>query len=250
MVFTIAGRELRSLFLSPLAWSLLAVIQFILAWTFLVQIEGFQSVQPRLLGMEGAPGLTDLVVTPLLGTSASIMLLLIPLLSMRLISEEYRSGSFTLLLSSPVTMTQIVLGKYLGLLGLLGIILLLITSMPLSLLIGGSLDLGKLAAGLLGLGLLLATISAIGLFISTLTPQPAVAAVGTYGLILFLWLINTAGGADGTGSALFAWLSLTSHFERLASGLIRASDLAYYLLLITGFLALSIRQLNNRRTNP
>jgi ABC-2 type transport system permease protein len=250
MILTIAGRELKSLFLSPLAWALLAVLQFILAWSFLVQIEGFQSVQPRLLGLEGAPGLTDLVATPLLGTAAGLMLLLIPLLSMRLISEEYRSGSFALLLSSPLSMTQIVLGKYLGLLGFLGFMLLLTAAMPLSLLIGGALDLGKLAAGFLGLGLLLATIGAIGLFISTLTPQPAVAAVGTYGLVLFLWVINLAAGADGTGSTLFAWLSLTSHFDRLTSGLVRASDLAYYLLLITLFLALAIRRLDSRRIQP
>lgn len=247
MILTIAGRELRSLFLSPLAWSLLAVTQFILAWSFLVQIEGFQAVQPRLLGLEGAPGLTDLVATPLLGTAAGVMLLLIPLLSMRLISEEYRSGSFALLLSSPISMTQIVLGKYLGLLGLLAIMLLLTAAMPLSLFIGGSLDLGKLAAGLLGLGLLLAAISAIGLFVSTLTPQPAVAAVGTYGLVLFLWMINLATGADGAGSTLFAWLSLTTHFERLASGLVRGSDLAYYLLLIITFLLLAIRRLDSCR---
>ena len=224
MIRTIAGRELRSLFLSPLAWSLLAVSQFILAWSFLVQIDGFQAVQPRLLGIEGAPGLTDLVATPLLGTAASLMLLLIPLLTMRLISEEYRSGSFALLLSSPVSMPQIVLGKYLGLLGFLGIMLLLTAAMPLSLLVGGTLDLGKLAAGLLGLGLLLATIGAIGLFASTLTPQPVVAATGTYGLVLFLWMINLATGADGTGSALFTWLSLTSHFERLSNGLVRSSS--------------------------
>jgi len=250
MILHIAGRELRSLFLSPLAWSLLAVAQFILAWSFLVQIEGFQTVQPRLAGMEGAPGLTDLVATPLFGTAAGIMLLLIPLLTIRLISEEYRSGSFALLLSSPVSMTQIVLGKYLGLLGLLGIMLLLTAAMPLSLLLGGSLDLGKLAAGLLGLTLLLSAVTAIGLFVSTLTPQPAVAAIGTYGLVLFLWLINTAAGADGKGSELFAWLSLTSHFERLASGLVRSSDLAYYLLLIATFLILAIYRLDSRRANP
>ena len=248
MILTIASRELRSLFLSPLAWSLLAVTQFILAWLFLVQLDGFLQIQPRLAAMEGAPGLTDLVAAPLLDNAAIIVLLLVPLLAMRLISEELRSGTFSLLLSAPVSMTQIVLGKYLGLLGMLAVILMLTAAMPLSLLTGGSLDPGKLAAGLLGLGLVLAAAAAAGLFMSTLSPQPAVAAVGAYGLLLFLWLINLATGAGGEGSALFAWLSMSTHFERLLSGLVRASDLAYYLLFITGFLALAIRRLDSLRT--
>ncbi len=248
MILAIAGRELRSLFLSPLAWSLLAVTQLILAWLFLVQIDGFVQVQPRLAGMEGAPGLTDLVAMPLLGSAATLVLLLTPLLSMRLVSEEYRQNTFTLLLSAPVSMTRIVLGKYLGLVGFLLLILLLSAAMPLSLLAGGSLDLGKLAAGLLGLALVMATVAAVGLFLSTLTPQPAVAAVGTYGVLLFLWIINLAGGSGGEGSALFQWLSLASHFDVLLSGLIRSSDVAYYLLLSTAFLLLAVRRLDSRRT--
>lgn len=248
MILAIAGRELRSLFLSPLAWSLLAVTQLILAWLFLVQIDGFVQVQPRLAGMEGAPGLTDLVAAPLLGSAATLVLLLTPLLSMRLISEEYRADTFTLLLSAPVSMTRIVLGKYLGLMGFLMLILLLSAAMPLSLLAGGSLDLGKLAAGLLGLGLVMTTVAAVGLFLSTLTPQPAVAAVGTYGVLLFLWIINLAGGSGGEGSELFRWLSLASHFDVLLGGLVRGSDLAYYLLLSTAFLILTIRRLDSRRT--
>jgi len=248
MILTIATRELRSLFLSPLAWSLLAVTQFVLAWLFLVQIDNFMRTQPRLAGLEHAPGLTDLVATPLLSNCAIIVLLLIPLFSMRLISEELRSGTFTLLLSAPVSMTRIVLGKYLGLLGMLGVILLLTAAMPLSLLAGGELDLGKLAAGLLGLALVLATAAAIGLFMSTLSPQPAAAAIGTYGLLLFLWLINLASGAEGKGSALFAWIAMSTHFDRLLSGLVRSSDLAYFLLLTTTFLILSIRQLDTIRT--
>lgn len=248
MILTIATRELRSLFLSPLAWSLLAVTQFILAWLFLVQMDSFLQIQPRLAGMEGAPGLTDLVAAPLLGDAAIIVLLLVPVLSMRLISEELRSGTFSLLLSAPASMTQIVLGKYLGLLGMLAVILLLTAAMPLSLLVGGALDLGKLAAGLLGLGLVLAASAAVGLFMSSLSPQPAIAAVGTYGLLLFLWLINLAAGAEGEGSALFAWLSMATHFERLLSGLVRSSDLIYYLLFIVGFLILSIRRLDGLRT--
>jgi ABC-2 type transport system permease protein len=246
-MLAICFRELRSLFLSPLAWTLLGVMQLILAWLFLVQMEQFLEIQPRLVTLADAPGITDLVVIPLLDSAALIIMLLIPLLSMRLISEEYRSNSFSLLLSAPLSLTRIVLGKYLALLAILGIMLLLTALMPLSLLVGSQLDLGKLAAGLLGLGLELALFAAIGLFISSLTARPAVAAAGTYGLLLFLWIINLAAGAGGEGSSLFSWLSPAHHYHQLLSGLVSSSDLVYFLLLSSAFLLLTIHRLERRR---
>ncbi|MES9882608.1 MAG: ABC transporter permease [Sedimenticola sp.] len=245
-MFAIAGRELRSLFLSPLAWVLIGVMQFILAWLFLIQLEEFLKVQPQLATLESAPGVTDLVTAPLLQSAAVILMLLTPLLSMRLMSEEYRSGTIDLLLSAPISMLRILLGKYLALLAIYAAILTLIAMMPLSLLLGGALDMGRLAAGLLGLSLLLAAFAAIGLLLSSYTDQPAVAAVGSYGLLLFLWVINLAGG--GEGSELFAWLSLSSHYQRMLSGLIHASDIIYYLLLITSCLSLANHRLESRRT--
>ncbi len=135
-MFAIAGRELRSLFFSPLAWILIGVMQFILAWLFLIQLEEFLKIQPQLATLESAPGVTDLVVAPLLESAAVILMLLTPLLSMRLISEEFRSGTIDLLLSAPISMLRILLGKYLALLAIYGAILLLIALMPLSLLLG------------------------------------------------------------------------------------------------------------------
>jgi ABC-2 type transport system permease protein len=246
-MLAICFRELRSLFLSPLAWTLLGVMQLILAWLFLVQIEQYLQVQPRLATLANAPGITDLVVLPLLDSAAIVIMLLIPLLSMRLISEEYRSHSFSLLLSAPLPLNRIVLGKYLALLTLLGAMLLLTALMPLSLLLGGQLDLGKLAAGLLGLGLELALFGAIGLFISSLTARPAVAAAGTYGLLLFLWIIDLAAGSGGEGSALFSWLSPTHHYHQLLSGLVSSADLLYFLLLSSAFLFLTVHRLERRR---
>ena len=241
-------RELRSLFLSPLAWVLLGVMQLILAWLFLVQLEQFLQVQPRLAGLAAAPGVTDLMAIPLLDSASLIMMLLIPLLSMRLFSEEYRNNTFRLLLSAPVSLTRIVLGKYLALAAVLLIMLLFTALMPLSLLSGSELDLGKLAAGLLGLALELALFGAIGLFLSSLTERPAVAAAGTYGLLLFLWILNMAAGSEGEGSALFSWLSPVTHFRGLLSGLVQSSDLAYFLLLIAAFLILTVHRLEGRRS--
>jgi len=155
MAFTIAGRELRSLFLSPMAWAILAVVSGICAWFFLSYLDFFLQIQPRLAAVPGGPGAADIVVAPLFSTAATVLLLVVPLLTMRLISEERRAQTLPLLLSAPVSMTEIVLGKFLGVLGFVLVMLLLIAAMPLSLLAGGTLDLGLWAAGVLGLLLLL-----------------------------------------------------------------------------------------------
>lgn len=244
MVFTIAARELRGLFLSPLAWSILAVIQLLVAYLFLIQMETFADLQPRLLSMEGAPGLTDIVVAPVFANTAVILLLVVPLLTMRLVSEEHRGRTLSLLLSAPVSMTEIVLGKYLGLLAFLLLMLGMLALMPLSLLAGGSLDFGKFAAGLMGLVVLLAGFASAGLFMSTLTAQPTVAAISTFGLLLLLWIIDWAGGTGAHHSGLFSYLSLTRHYESLLKGMFNSSDVVYYLLFTFTFLVLSIRRLD------
>lgn len=248
MIFTIAARELRSLFLSPLAWSILAVVQLILAYVFLIQLELFLQWQPRLAAIQGAPGLTDIVVSPLFRTAAVVLLLVTPLLTMRLVSEERRSRTLLLLLSAPVSMTHIVLGKYLGLMAFLGVVLGLVALMPLSLLVGGTLDFGLLASGALGLALVLASFAALGLFLSTLTEQPTVAAVSTFGLLLFLWILDWAGGSGAQDtSEVLGYLSLLSHYDALLKGVFDTKDVAYYLLFSMTFLVMSIRRLDADR---
>ncbi|MEA2094786.1 MAG: ABC transporter permease subunit [Pseudomonadota bacterium] len=247
MIFTIAARELRSLFLSPLAWAILAVVQFILAYLFLAQIDAYLALQPRLAAIEGAPGVSDIIVAPLLADAGIVLLLITPLMTMRVLSEERRNRTLTLLFSAPVSMTEIIIGKYLGILAFFLILLGLLALMPLSLLLGTSLDLGKLAAGLLGLSLLLAAFSAIGLFMSSLTEQPTVAAISTFGLLLLLWIIDWAGNSGNETSGLFAYLSMLRHYETLLNGLFNSTDVAYYLLLTVMFLGLSIRRMDADR---
>lgn len=246
MVFTIAGRELRSLFLSPLAWAILAVVSAICAWFFLSYLDFFLQIQPRLAALPGAPGAADIVIAPLYGTAATVLLLVVPLLTMRLISEERRAQTLPLLLSAPVSMTEIVLGKFLGVLGFVLVLLLIIATMPLSLLAGGDIDLGLWAAGALGLLLLLASFCSIGLYLSTLTAQPVVAAVSTFGLLLLLWMLNLANSGGGDGG-LLGYLSLMSHFQPLLRGIFSSTDVVYYLLLTGTFLVLSIRRLDADR---
>jgi len=246
MIGAIAWRELKSMFLSPLAWVLLAVVQLILAWMFLRNLDQYLMVQSRLLGLENPPGVTEVVVSPLFGNAGIVMLLLVPLITMRLVTEERRSGSLALLYSAPLSMTEIVLGKYLGTLYFLGIVLVLTALMPLSLLAGGTLDFGLLGAGLLGLALLLACYAAVGLFMSTLTRYPAVAAIATFGALLLSWIMNWT-SAQSQGANTLAYLSLLNHYEPFLKGVFDSADAVYLVLVILVFLVLSVRRLDADR---
>lgn len=247
MVASIAGRELRSLFLSPLAWAILGVFSFVMAWVFLSLVEAFLLVQGQLAAMEQGPGVTEVVAVQLFDTAAVILMLVTPLLTMRLISEELRSRTLALLFSAPLSMTQIVLGKYLGAMGFFVVLLALLAAMPLSLAVGTDLDYGLLASALLGLMLLTASFVAAGLFLSTLTAQPTVAAVATLGLLLLLWIIDWSGSLHRETGTLFGYLSLSRHHQALLGGAFNTKDVLYYVLFIVTFLGLSIRRLDAYR---
>ncbi len=247
MMLAIASREFKTLFLSPLAWTVLAVLQLILAYVFLTQVETFIAIQPKLAGIENGPGLTDIVVPPLFGNAGIILLLVTPLLTMRLICEERRNKTLALLLSAPVSSTDIIIGKYLGMLGLLLLAVLLVTLMPLALLTGGALDFGKLFANLLALALLVSAFTATGLYMSCVASHPVIAAMGTFGLLLLLWILDWTAAMQAQRSELFEYLSILRHFQNLQSGLISSVDLLYFVLFISGFLLLSIRRLENDR---
>jgi ABC-2 type transport system permease protein len=247
MIFTIAGRELRSLFLSPLAWSILGVVQFIYAWLFLSQIETFLALQSRLATLEGAPGVVDIVVAPVFNTAAFLLLLITPLITMRVLSEERRNRTLSLLFSAPISMTEIIVGKYLGVVSFILILIGMLALMPLSLLVGTDLDLGKLAAGLLGLTLVVSAFTAIGIFMSSLTEQPTVAAITSFGLLLLLWILDWAGSSGTPASGLLGYLSLLNHYDPLLKGMFSSVDVSYYLLLTVLFLGFSIRRLDADR---
>jgi ABC-2 type transport system permease protein len=244
MAFVIAGRELRTLFLSPLAWSILGVIQIILGYMFLAQLDYYVMLQARIAGMEDAPGVTDLIAVPLFGNAGVILLLVTPLLTMRLISEERRNRTLSLLFTAPVSMTEIILGKYLGVFGFLLIMVAMIVLMPLSLLVGGGLDMGKLAACVIALVLLLAGFAAVGLYMSALASQPTIAAISTFGALLLLWIIDWTGNSAG---GVLEYLSLLRHYESLLKGLVSTTDLVYFLLFTLTFLVLSVHRLDNDR---
>lgn len=243
-ILLIAANELRRMFKSPLAWIIIAVVQFLLAMFFYLLLS--QYMQPTA----GGAGITDTVVNGMYQIAGIVLLMVSPLLTMRLLTEERRQGTIKLLFSSPITITELVLGKYIGILVLYILMISLATLMPVSLMFGTQLDWGQLASGLIGLFLLVASFAAIGLFISTVTNQPATAAISTFGVLFVLWIINAAGVNASEGiAAVFAYLSLLMHYNNLLTGVFNSADVMFYLLVSIFFIVLSIWRLDAERTH-
>jgi len=247
MIWVIAKREFLAMFQAPLAWVILAVIQTILGYLFMTNLDNFFLLQPQLMQLENTPGVTDIVVTPLMQVAAIILLMVMPLLTMRSIAEEKRNRSLTLLISAPLGMTEIVLGKFFGLMLFVLVLVSMLMLMPLSLYLGTSPDGGKLLSIYLGMLLLLGSFCAIGLYLSSLTENQTIAAVGSFGILLILWIIHWGSEQTSNFQSILAYLSLMQHHESFLEGIFSSSDIAYYLLLITGFLGLTIRQLDRER---
>ncbi|WP_299881177.1 ABC transporter permease subunit [uncultured Cocleimonas sp.] len=247
-ISTIAISEFKRMFNSPLAWSVLAILQFILAMIFLSRVDEFVAVfQQQMATADNAPGATFFIVSPVYLWAGIIMLAVMPIMTMRLFAEERMNKTLTLLKSSPVSSTQIVLGKYGGVLLFVVLFILMISLMPIALSFGTELDWGIIISSTLGLFLLLASFAAAGLFLSSLTSQPIIAAISSFGLLMFLVVLYLSGGSQSNSSELFIYLSHFSHFETFVRGIIDSSDIVYYLLFIVGFIILSIRKLDNDR---
>ncbi len=244
MILVIAGKELRSLFASPLAWIVLAVLQLILAWVYLMRLDAFLELQPRLAQLANAPGATEIVVSPLFSAAAVVLLMATPILAMRAIAEERRNQTMTFLVSAPISMTAIVLGKFVGLVVFLLLPVCMVIAMSVALFAGGEIDPGLLAANVLGLSLLLATFAAVGLFASSLTNQPIIAAVLALGILLASWLASLA---NPDPSSLAQMLSVTRRFESFNNGMLDSAEMAWHFLAIGLFLALTIRRLDRDR---
>lgn len=248
----IAQHELRRIFVSPLAWAILAVLQLMLGIIFLLTVVQLVD-NPQML-MQETVGVSQIVAGSVFGFAALIFLLVVPLLTMRSFSEERRSGSLDLYRSAPVSLTELVLGKFLGLTGFLLIVTLLASVLPLSLLPATPLDLGRIFAGILGLLLMMMAFGAAGLFISSLTEQPVIAAVVSLVVLLVLWLVGWFEdwtlpffGTELAVGAPFAYLSMTNHFDSFIQGVFNTEDVIYYLLFCAVFLVLTVQRLDMER---
>lgn len=244
MILTIARKEFRSQFALPSSWFVLAVLQALFAGFYLGQMDDFLHVQAQLAQIANAPGATQAVAVPIFGSLGLVLMMLVPVLAMRALSEERRSHTMLLLQSAPISDFQIVFGKFVGLQLFLTLIVLVGTLMVLTLGLGTHLDFGLIAANMLGLLLLAACYAALGLYISSLTAQPAVAAIGTLSALFGLWLME-ARAIDQ--DSIWRVLSPTGHFRSFNNGLLHSADLAYFLLFCAVFLFLTARRLQSNR---
>lgn len=245
MIINIARKEIKSLFASPMGWVILALLQFVFGTFFLIGIDQYFQTMSGMMRPEERVGVTEFVGRSVFGIASFVMLFAVPLLSMRLISEERRQQTLSFLFSAPLSLTEIVLGKFFGLVTFLTIMIALLGAMMSSLNLWSDIDFGFIASNVLGLWLLVASFSALGVYVSSLTQQPVVAGIITF-VALFALLVLDYFFAGDPNSPM-AYLSLMRHFEPFSRGLLDTADLAYFLLFIITFLTLTVRRLDADR---
>jgi ABC-2 type transport system permease protein len=180
--------------------------------------------------------------------SAVIVLFVMPMITMRTYSEEKRSGTIELLLTSPLSDAQIILGKFFGAMGLYAAMLGVTLLYMLILFWYGNPEWKPIAAGYLGLLLMGGCFVSMGLLVSSLTKNQIVAGIATFALFLFLWVINWIGETAGpTTREVVTYLSITEHFDDFARGIVDTKHLIYYLSFITFGLFLTAKSVDSER---
>ncbi|HXX40469.1 MAG TPA: ABC transporter permease subunit [bacterium] len=248
-VLVIARKELKQLFTSPIAYVALAMFFLIIGFLFFSLIGVYTS---QVLQLQGPPppdfDPTRIIFSPLFQDASFVLILLVPILTMRLVSEEDRAHTMELLATSPVSSTAIVLGKYLAGIVLFLVLLAISAYMPLSLAVMGRLDWGLLAASYLGLLLLGAAFLAIGLFASTLNDNQIVSAAIGFALLLLFWVLGFAQQASGSAiQQILSSLSFSTHFSNLSSGVVDSQDIVFFLSLAGFFVFLGVLALESRK---
>lgn len=250
----ICRKELSSYFASPIAYLLLTMFGLICGfffWNFLA-IFVVQGVEMQMRGQMSPMNLNEQIIRPLLSNFSVIGLFFIPMITMRLFAEEKRTGTIELLVTSPVHDFEIIFGKWLASLLLYGC-LLLFTAVNFTFLFKyGNPDWKPLAIGYLGLLLQAAALLAIGMFISTLTRNQIVAGGATFGVCLMFWVVGwvsvSGGGFSGaTWAEFLSYLSIVSHNESFAKGLLDSKDAIYYITLTFVGIFLTARSLESLR---
>jgi len=238
-ILAVAGKELRSYFHSPIAYLVLAVYAVLCGFffysfsaTYVVQTFRMQAMG----GGMGMPNMTinDYVIRPLFqGVLTIVLLLVIPLITMRLYAEEKRSGTIELLLTSPVTDFQIIAGKFLGALMLFGTMVVITFAYVSTLFLYGNPSAKPLIAQAVGLFLFGASLLALGMWISTFTKNQIIAAVVSFAAFLLIYVLNwVTAYSNGAVGKVLSYLALTTHFENFAKGVVDLKDLIYYLSVI------------------
>ncbi|MBM3785255.1 MAG: ABC transporter [Acidobacteria bacterium] len=244
-ILAIAQKELKSYFVSPIAYALLAIYALICGWFSLIAIANF--IEMSQMG-QGPADLNGYVIAPVVSNAGVLSLFLIPMITMRLFAEEKRQGTIELLVTSPITDMEIILGKLLGAMGMYGAVLLIKLLCLSFVFMFGSPDWRPLLTAYLGLFLQGSALLSIGMFVSNTTRNQIVAGVVTFGLALLMWTLDwgTTFKSDGWAKVL-AYLSLTAHFNSFARGVIDSKDAIFFLSVIGLGIFLTARSLESLR---
>jgi ABC-2 type transport system permease protein len=249
-MLAIAGKELRSYFASPIAYIVIGFFALLYGYFFYALLAFFnrQSMQMSM-GM-GSPtmNINQMLIGPVLSNVSVILLFILPMITMRTYSEEKRSGTIELLLTSPVTDTQIIVGKFLGAMSLYAA-MLAVSLIHIGLLfLYGNPEWKPIVTGYLGLLLMGGCFVAVGLLISSLTRNQIIAGMVTFAVFLMLWVINWLGTFVGpTAQAVLSALSITDHFDDFAKGVIDTKHVIYYLSFIAFGLFLTAKSVDSER---
>ncbi|PWU07348.1 MAG: ABC transporter [Terriglobia bacterium] len=249
-ILLICQKELKSYFASPIAYLLMAFFGLIFGFGMFTATRDFVrfSFQMQMQGGGAPMSVNEQIIRPLLGFGSTISLFLVPMITMRLFAEEKRSGTIELLLTSPVTDTQIIVGKWLGAM-LLYLCILLMSVVNVALLFAwGKPDVAPVLVAYLGLLLQAGCLLAIGEFISTTTRNQIIAGGVTFFVCLMLWLLNWFTSFDsGTLATIVNYLSIVTHFDNFAKGVIETKDVIFYLSMIFFALFITSRSMESLR---
>ena len=250
-VWPIFKKEMRLYFTSPVAYVVVTIF-LLIAGYFFYSIFAFFTLASMQSAMNPAMArdlnVTDSVMRPLFSNVSVILLLLLPLLTMRLFAEERRSGTIELLLTFPVRDGAVLVGKYLAAFALYAIMLGLTVLYPGIVAYFARLETGPVFTGYLGLLLMGAAFIAVGIFTSSLTENQIVAAITTFGTLLIFWILGwSADYAGGAVGRVLQHLSILEHNESFAKGVLDTKDIIYYLNFTILALFLALRSLEARR---
>jgi len=249
-VLIIWRKEMRSYFASPIAYLLLTMFALIFGFFFWVALEQFIvfGMESQMRGESFPMNLNEMIIRPLLSNTSVIGLFFIPMITMRLFAEEKRSGTIELLATSPIRDVEIVIGKWLAAVTLYAC-MLLFTALNFAFLFHyGNPDWKPLAIGYLGLLLQAGGLLAIGTFISTLTKNQIIAGAATFGVCLLLWILSWVSGFEtATWAQVLSYMSVITHFESFAKGVIDSKDAIFYVTLIFMGLFFTARSMESLR---
>ncbi len=249
-IWIICRKELGSYFVSPIAYLLLIMFAVIFGFFFWNALGVFiiEGMEMQMRGQSFPMNINEQIIRPLLSNASVIGLFFIPMITMRLFAEEKRTGTIELLVTSPIRDIEIILGKWLAALMLYSC-LLLFTALNFAFLFKyGNPDWKPLLLGYLGLLLQAGAFLAIGTFISTLTKNQIIAGAVTFGVELILWVIGWVGEYEtALWARVLAYLSVLTHFETFARGVLDFKDLVFYVTVIFLGLFFTARSMESLR---